>query len=67
MIKTLLRPRAISDLPPVNKDEIAFITRIQNNSYQNVAMIVNKLIKIMDESDISHSVEILKQNSSDDE
>jgi len=67
MIKILLRPGTKRDLPAVNNDEIAFVTRIQNNSYQNVAMIVNKLIKIMDENDISHSVEILKQNSSDGE
>ncbi|MCK5664878.1 MAG: protein kinase, partial [Thiotrichaceae bacterium] len=44
IIKVLLRPGAKRDLSPVDNDEIAFVTRIHNNSYQNVAMIINKLI-----------------------
>lgn len=64
IIKLLLKPGADRDLKPVGNDEIAFITRIHNNSYQNVALIINKLKKVLEENNIEHGIEILKQKSS---
>ncbi len=59
-IKNLLNPDTNRDLPRKDSDEIAFITRLQNSSYQNTAKIIKKLKEILDEEEIEHSIEVLK-------
>lgn len=60
MIKDLLKPVAKRDLPRVDSEEIAFVTRMQNSSYQKTATIIKKLREFMDEEGIDHEIEILK-------
>ncbi len=63
LIKVLLKPGANRDLAPLDGDEIAFITRIQNGSYQKTAQIINKLRKMLEDDGVEHSFEVLKQKS----
>jgi len=59
-IKDLLKPESNRDLPRIDSDEIAFVTRIQNSSYQNTALIIKKLKEFLDEEEINHHIEVLK-------
>jgi len=59
-IKEHLKPGANRELPRIDSDEIAFVTRIQNSSYQKTATIIKKLKKILDEESIDHDIEVLK-------
>jgi len=60
VIKALLKPVQGRDLKLESSDEIAFLTRLPNGSYQQTAKIINQLRKLLDEEGIQHSFEVLK-------
>ncbi len=59
-IKALLQPEANRELKPTDSDEIAFVTRLPNGSYEKTARIINKLKALLDEEEIEHHIKVLK-------
>ncbi len=59
-IKELLKPGSGRELPRIGQDDIAFVTRIHNSSYQDTALIIKKLKQILEEEKLDHHIEMIK-------
>jgi tRNA A-37 threonylcarbamoyl transferase component Bud32 len=60
VIKALLKPAPGHGIKLDDSDQVAFVTRIPNGSYQQAAKIINQLRKILEQEGIEHSFEVLK-------
>jgi serine/threonine protein kinase len=65
-IKRLLSPTAGKQQVKVNHDEIVFLTRLQDASYQDVARVINKLKSVLEEIGLQYKINMEREDKSEE-
>jgi serine/threonine protein kinase len=65
-IKSLLKPGGRHDQLRVAQNEIVFVTRMVDSSYQDAAGVINSLKKVLEQTGIEHSINLLREDRGED-
>lgn len=64
LIKVLLKPGSRRDNIVLHEDDIVFVTRLHNTSYQQAALIIHAMKQQLEDAEIDHFIEMQKSNVS---
>ena len=65
-INRLLKPTTGHQQIKVDQDEIVFLTRLQGSSYQDAAIIINKLKGMLDDRDMDYKISMEREETAEE-